>query len=196
MIMNLFVSIVFYLVIGAAYVVWALKAVKLDCVNDLLKDFVDVSPALLCIVFHQYPAAVFLMCCLMANEFIYDNYFVGAGLFAAGYGFASVFAVVGKPFDWVALAVALGLVVTAAALVIVLYKGNKAYKIGAVVYGFACLAPCVYAFGATFNPGFLALVVGDILLILNEAFDKKPIRIASDLNYFFGTCFVPLALAR
>ena len=187
------VAAALFLVVGAAYLLEELKF-KGGVVGDLLKDFVDASPAVILLPFCNQQAALFLMVCLIANEFIYDNLFVGAGLFAVGYASASLLSVWGA-FDLDKIYV--GIVTTVSVIVPLLsvYKGDLKLKIGAGVYGGLTLSLLFYAFYVTWNPGFLALAIGDALLLVGEIFkENKAVRIVSDLFYFFGTCFVPLSL--
>ena len=191
--MKVIVSSVLFLAIASCYLIWKLTSIK-ESWGDLLKDFVDVSPAVVLLFFSGYPAIVFLMACLVANEFIYDNIIVGAGLFAVGYVLSSLYSV-WNPVNFAKMDIA---IVTAISIIIIflsVWKGEKKLKIAAGVYGALTLPILFYAFYVTWNPGFLALAIGDSLLLVGEMFPKnKTVRIVSDLFYFFGTCFVPLSL--
>ena len=182
-----------FLAIGAAYLLRELRF-KESSAGDLLKDFVDVSPALILLPFCDLKAAVFLMACLIANEFIYDNVFIGAGIFAAGYVSASLVSVWGV-LNFDKIYVAIVTFISTIVPLLSVWKGELKLKIGAGIYGGLTLPFLFYAFYATWNPGFLALAIGDALLLVGEILKKnKAVRIVSDLFYFFGTCFVPLSL--
>lgn len=190
--MNLIIiSSCLFALVAMSYLIFKLKDFKH---SDLLKDFVDISPAVAALFFPGFKPIVFLMACLIANEFIYDNIFIGAILFAIGYVCASIFAIS------LPLVIAKVLIATVSSVAIIfplicMYKGEIKLKIAASIYGLITLPFLFYAFYITWNPGFLALVVGDSLLLVAELFEgNKSIRIVSDLFYFFGTFFVPLSL--
>lgn len=186
-------SISFFAVVCACYLLRELGVVK-GVAADLLKDFVDVSPAVILLPFCGFKSALFLMSCLIANEFIYDNIFIGAGVFAAGYVSASLFSVWGVlNLDKIYIS---GVTAIAAIVpLLAVYKGELKLKIGAGIYGGLTIPVILYAFYVTLNPGFLALAIGDALLLVGEMLkENKAVRIVSDCFYFLGTCFVPLSL--
>ena len=187
-------SFILLIPICAFYLLWEFNVVKNATVMDLMKDFVDISPAVILLVFNRPWCAAFLMLCLMANEFIYDNWAIGGVLFAAAYGSASVLASSMVPFNgWYILLAAVAMAVVAVPIAI-LYKGKAILKIGACSYSALALAPCVYALCATRNPGFLLLVLGDIGLGVYGITDNKYVKAGANLLYFAGTCLVPLSL--
>lgn len=186
-------SISFFAVVCACYLLRELSVVK-GAAADLLKDFVDVSPAVILLPFCGFKPTLFLMLCLIANEFICDNIFIGAGVFAVGYVFASLFSVWGElSLDKIYMASVTTIAVIVPLLAV--YKGELKLKIGAGIYGGLTLPFMFYAFFVTWNPGFLALAIGDALLLVGEMLKgNKAVRIVSDCFYFLGTCFVPLSL--
>lgn len=192
--LNTIISSISFLTIASCYIVWKFK-LKDSTLSDIIKDFIDVSPAFLSLYFCNNKCVVFLMMCLIANEFIYDNIFMGAGFFALGYVLASVFSILFS-VSLIKIGISLALSVLIIVPLVCVYKGDVKFKIGAVSYGFITLPFLFYAFCITWNPGFLSLVVGDTLLLVGEMFpSNKIIRTVSDLFYFFGTCFVPLSLS-
>lgn len=194
MAIKITIASVLFLLAGACYLLRELKIAKKKAIVDLMKDFVDSSPAVIILPFCNFQSALFLMSCLIANEFIYDNIFAGAGLFAIGYVSASVISVWG---DFVAAKAIVSIGASAAAIIPLLafWKGEAKMKAAAGVYGALTIPVLSYAFSITWNPGFLALAVGDALLIVAETMpENKAARVISDMFYFFGTCFVPLSL--
>ena len=189
---SIIFSTILFLIISTCYVIWKIKKISF---NDILKDFVDVSPAFLAFYFSNDRSIAFLMVCLIANEFIYDNLYLGAGFFTIGYIAASILSV-SFPINYMKVAISLVSSVSIIFPLLCLYKGNWKFSIGAGIYGSITLPFLFYAFYTTWNPGFLALIIGDVLLLVGEMFpNNKVIRLVSDLFYFFGTCFVPLSLS-
>lgn len=194
MIANITIASALFVLVGACYLLRELKIVKRESFADLLKDFVDASPAAIVLPFCNFPSALFLMSCIIANEFIYDNIFAGAGLFAIGYVSASVISIWGE-FDAAKAIVSIGASAAAIIPLLAFWKGDAKMKAAAGVYGALTIPALSYAFSITWNPGFLALAVGDALLIVAETMpENKAARVVSDMFYFFGTCFVPLSL--
>jgi len=181
-------SIIAFITISLCYLLY-----ECLCKKDILKDLVDISPAILLLIFNKPMAAWFLMFCLIANEFIYDNWIIGGLSFAVGYVLATLFAT-HFIFNWINFLICIGTIIAVAIPIFILYKGKIIVKLGAIGYGLISIAPCLYAFSLTYNPGFLGLAIGDILLGIYGVTDNKWVRIVSDLFYFAGTCFVPLAL--
>ena len=187
-------SLALFIPICIFYLLWEFNAVKNATVMDLMKDFVDISPAIILLVFNRPWAAIFLMACLMANEFIYDNWVIGGLLFTAGYAAASILASSVVPFNiWFAIGSALIMAVISTPMAI-FYNGKAGHKVGACIYAVISLAPCLYAFCLTANPGFICLVLGDVLLGFYGLSNNKYVKIVANLFYFAGTCLVPLAL--
>lgn len=91
-------SFALFVPICACYLMWEFNAIKNATIMDLMKDFVDISPAIILLAFNRPQSAIFLMFCLMANEFIYDNWILGGALFAVGYATASFLACYGSGF--------------------------------------------------------------------------------------------------
>ncbi|MBO7123282.1 MAG: hypothetical protein J6V90_08390 [Treponema sp.] len=180
--------------ICAAYIFWECNIIKNNAVRVILKDFVDISPAVILLAFNRPWAAIFLMACLMANMFIYDNLVLGGILFAAAYASASVLASWFHPFDITCAAMSVGFVVASLVPIILLYKGEKKFKVGICVYALIAVVPLAYALSKTLNFGFLCLALGDIGLGGYEATNKKVVKIIANILYFAGTCLVPLSL--
>ena len=187
-------SFALFVPICACYLMWEFNAIKNATIMDLMKDFVDISPAIILLVFNRPQSAIFLMFCLMANEFIYDNWILGGALFAVGYATASFLACYGSGFYIViALTAVLAILIFEIPLLIV-WKGSARLKVCAACYGIIALLPCVYAFEITLNPGFLLLAAGDIGLGFYGVCEKKWIKIVANVIYFAATCFIPLSL--
>ena len=187
-------SLIVFAAISAAYVLWEYNVPKNATIMDMLKDFVDISPCVILLIFNRPWAAVFLCLCLMANEFIYDSWILGGMLFAAAYGSASILASWFHPFS-------LAFAIFSAAVIVVLsipiaigYKGTAGFRVGICVYSVLSVAPLVYAFSITLNPGFISLAIGDIGLGVYSVCEKKWVKVAANILYFFGTCFVPMSL--
>jgi len=189
---ELIASLCLFLIIGVLYVLERKDIVK-NTLGDIFKDLVDASPAIIMLFFPKFECIVFLTCCLIANQLIYDNLIVGAILFIIGYVSCSIFSISFSlviPKFLIALVSSVSIVI----MLVCIYKEDIKLRIAAVIYGLLTLPFLFYAFHITWNPGFLALVIGDVLLLVGEIFPNKTIRIISDLFYFFGTCFVPLSL--
>lgn len=180
--------------ICACYVLWECGVVKNVAARDLTKDFVDISPAVILLAFNRPWAAVFLMLCLMANMFIYDNWVVGGVLFAAAYMTASIFSAWLCPFDIMLVVFGLVLALGAAVPIAHACQGSALFKVGLVFYSVLAIAPLTYAFAKTANLGFLFLILGDIGLGVYEICGAKWVKVAANILYFAGTCFVPLSL--
>ena len=180
--------------ICAAYVLWECNVPRSATLMDILKDFVDVSPCLILFAFNRPWAALFLCLCLMANEFIYDSWVLGGLLFAAAYASASVLASWFHAFDILCAAMSVGFVAAISVPIAFAYKGTAGFKAGLCVYSVFAVTPLLYAFTKTLNPGFLCLALGDIGLGIYGACEKKWVKVAANILYFAGTCFVPLSL--
>lgn len=185
---------ILFIPICAAYVLWEYNIPKNATVMDILKDFVDISPAVILLVFNRPWCAVFLMLCLVANEFIYDHWILGGLLFAAAYGSASVLATWFQSFDILLAIFALVMALGASIPIACAYNEKKSFKIGLVIYSVLAIAPLTYAFAKTANLGFICLIFGDIGLGINGNYEKKWLKVAANILYFAGTCLVPLAL--
>lgn len=187
-------STVVFASVSVAYILWELGVPKNADVRDILKDFVDVSPCVLVLFFCRPWAAWFLCLCLMANVVIYDNRIFGGVLFIAAYASASIFASWFHSFD-AALAFTGFFCAACVSLPISFYyKGDARFKAVIPVYSLLAVAPLLYAFGKTLNFGFLCLVLGDIGLGIYGGCEKKWVKVAANILYFAGTCFVPLSL--
>lgn len=187
-------SLAIFVPVCLCYVLWEFNAVKNATIMDLMKDFVDVSPAVILLVFNRPWADIFLALCLMANMFIYDNWILGGLLFAAAYGSASTLASSAVPFNLCFAIGAVMIMTVVSTPMAVYYKGKPVLKAGACVYAVASLAPCLYTFCVTANPGFLCLVLGDVGLGLYGLSNNNYVKAAANVLYFAGTCLVPLSL--
>lgn len=188
------VPAILFALISASYACWELGLIKNKTISSLLKDFADCAPCVLLLALGKPGTAWFLCLCLMANWTICDFWPMGFALFAGAYAEASIQAVWGAPLNLLNLGVCLGALLLAEVPLMILCKEKPAVKIGAGIYGFVSLAPCLYAFSVTFNPGFLCLALGDAGLGLDAAFGKKWIKITANFLYFAGLCLVPLSL--
>lgn len=183
-------AIILGVVIFGCYLVWEFAPLP-EWAKSCLKMFVDASPLVAWLFYRTAPSFVFLLLCFIANMVIFSNNVIGAVVFIAAYCFASVFTAIGHDFELVKLLGSAGVVLALEAAVLLFYKENR---IGVLVYGFTACLSCVYAFLASFNVGFLFLVIADFLLIVNEIHSDKRIFITSDFFYFLGLCLVPLSL--
>lgn len=187
-------SLIVFAAISAAYVLWEYNVPKNATIMDILKDFVDISPCVILLIFNRPWAAIFLCLCLMANEFIYDSWVLGGLLFSAAYGSASIFASWFHPFSLAFAIFSVGIIVVLAVPIAIRYKGTAAFRAGICVYSILSVAPLIYAFLITLNPGFISLALGDIGLGVYGVCEKKWVKVAANILYFLGTCLVPMSL--
>ena len=108
-------SLIIFVLVATAYVLWEYNVPKNATVMDILKDFVDISPCVILLIFNKHWAAVFLCLCLMANMFIYDSWILGGLLFALAYSYASVIASYFCPFNIILAIFSVGVIVPGAA---------------------------------------------------------------------------------
>lgn len=186
MIINLILASLIFI----SYVLWEVGNFN-SIINKCLKFFVDLSPLIILIFNKSIPSCLFLIFCLIANFVIFKNQIFGGILFIIAYSFASIYSVWGTEFNFISLIISFIIIIVIELVILKFYKDNK---IGVIIYGLTSSLLCVYAFIITKNVGFLCLMLGDTLLIVNEIHKNKTIFLISDLFYFLGTCLVPLSL--
>lgn len=187
-------SLIVFILVATAYVLWEYNVPKNATIMDILKDFVDVSPCVILLIFNRPWAAIFLSLCLMANMFIYDSWIMGGLLFATAYGSASVLASLFSPFDILMAIFSVGMIAALTVPIAIAYKGTAGFRAALCVYSVLAISPLIYAFSKTINPGFLCLALGDIGLGLYGICEKKWVKVAANILYFLGTCLVPMSL--
>lgn len=187
-------SLIVFVLVATAYVFWEYNIPKNATIMDIMKDFVDISPCVILLIFNRPWSAVFLCLCLMANMFIYDSWILGGLLFAAAYGSASVLATWFRPFDIVLAISSVGIIILLTVPIAIAYKGTVGFRSALFVYSILAVSPLTYAFSKTLNPGFLCLAIGDIGLGVYGACEKKWVKVAANILYFLGTCLVPMSL--
>ena len=186
MIINLILASLIFI----SYMLWEIGNFN-KIINRILKFFVDLSPLMILLFNRSISCCIFLILCLIANFVIFKNQIFGGIIFIIAYSFASIYSVWENKFNIIALLISLITIIIIEFILLKFYKDNK---IGIIIYGLSSSLLCVYAFIITKNVGFLCLMLGDTLLIVNEIHKNKTIFLISDLFYFLGTCLVPLSL--
>jgi len=188
--MIVVLSCVLALLIFAAYYLWYGSNLN-ENLKKALKLFVDLSPVFIWMLYRNIPSFIFLSLCLLANIVIFQNNVIGAVIFIMAYSFGAIWSVIPLSFNLIYL------IISFVVAVVVIYNILKVYKenqVGVIIYGFTASLSCLYAFFITWNFGFLALVVGDTILMFNEVSYKKSLHLISNFFYFLGVCLVPVSL--
>lgn len=183
-------GILFSLVISF-YLARYFGAVHNETISNLMKDFIDFSPLLLILLYADYLLVVFFVCCVLANMTIYDCIPLGGVFFSVGYLVVSLSRSLMCPFSLLALVLSLAFLVVFLLSTFPFLKMSLWLQIGVFIYALISLGPCLYAFLVIHNPGFLLLVIGDSLLLINQIFNRSELTTISDCFYFAGVFLLP-----
>lgn len=183
-------GLLFSLVISF-YMVRYFGVVHNETISNLMKDFIDFSPLLLILLYTDYRLVVFFVCCVLANMTIYDSIPLGGVFFSVGYLVVSLSRSLMSPFSVLALVLSFAFLVVFLLSTFPFLKMPIWLHIGVCIYALITLGPCLYAFLITYNPGFILLVIGDSLLLLNQIFNRSELTTISDCFYFAGVFLLP-----
>lgn len=170
-------------------------------INRILKYLIDILPCILLVRYHSIFAIVFLIGCLIADRVIWKNLPIGMLMFAIVYTFASIITTISCHINILKLIGSIIFMVVIIIPILYNWQTNRLSKIVCGIYGLTVLSLCTYAYLITNNIGFLGLVIGDSLLIVNEMLKQDNLNRASNIIfsisnsfYYLGLCFVPIAL--
>lgn len=158
----------------------------------------DILPAFQLVLFNTRSSLMewFIIVILFAMISIRVHIVVGALSYLAIYLAIGIIFMI-NDFSIFTLLVGMVIIAALATYVITLKNLDKWTKIGGILYGFFALVPLLYCFNYTFNPGFLSLVVGDILLGATQIVSKerqKMVNYISNIFFYIGVWLVPLSL--
>lgn len=158
----------------------------------------DILPAFQLVLFNTRSTLMewFIIVILFAMISIRVHIVVGALSYLAIYLAIGIIFMI-NDFSIFTLLVGIVIIAALATYVITLKNLDKWTKIGGILYGFFALVPLLYCFNYTFNPGFLSLVIGDILLGATQIVSKerqKMVNYISNIFFYIGVWLVPLSL--
>lgn len=168
---------------------------KTEMVRNTGLDIADSLPVILLpFLTLNNSVWIFIIGTIFANVLMRPSVFIGATAYLFVYGFAGI--ITALNYDFYLNYLIIAILFLTAPLVIVAFKIKKVLPvIGATIYAFLALVPLVYAFLVTQNFGFLALVIGDLTLIVYIlGFKKEWYHFLSNSIFYTGVVLVPLTL--
>lgn len=187
----------YYLFLPLFFVVYLMTFIgKPDKVKAVCTDLIDIMPMLLlpCLTLNK-TVWIFVIGVTFANVLMRPSVFVGGALYLLVYGFVGILSALAFPFNALKLLIAVAPIALIFALVY--SKLKKPWEVvGAAAYALIALIPCLYAFLLTWNIGFLALVIGDLTLIVYIAgiYKKDWYLYVSNCIFYTGVILTPLFL--
>lgn len=167
---------------------------------SLVDDILDFLPILILVIPGKIYAnslicSVFIIGICYANSIIRHNSIIGAILYLITYLTSSLM-YLNPPSDTaMIITIAFDLIILSIGIIAVLKKlTNKAIIWGGVSYAIIVFSFLLLDFFQSFNLGFIALILGDILLALNFVFKKNWLYFISNSLFYIGVCISPLAL--
>lgn len=188
----------YYLFLPLFFAVYLMTFIgKPDKVKTACTDLIDIMPMLLlpCLTLNK-TVWIFVIGVTFANVLMRPSVYVGGALYMLVYGFVGIMTALAFKFAFLKFLIALLPILAILAFVAFKLKDKPLAIAGAAAYALIALVPCLYAFLLTMNWGFLALVIGDLTLVVYiiGLVKKDWYLYISNCIFYTGVILTPLFL--
>lgn len=163
--------------------------------NKLANDLLDLMPIFLLILFPINKLLfLFVVGVCFANSVIRSNDVAGGVLYAITYIATFMFIYSYSSIAWLSTIIPLLIVCGIGFFAIKKKLTDTKIILAGMAYGIVVFCALTYLYTLTLNLGFLALILGDILLAIQFVYKKNFIYLISNSLFYIGVFLIPFSL--